>query len=770
MANHPNWSWSLKKLQKHKKMKKTLRIALIVLCSIAAILLIVNVLAGPITKSYVEKHDKELLGRELTVDKLRVNIFGGKLKISDLVLFEDDGITPFVSLEGFETKVRLRDLTQHRLFIKKVLLSGLKVNIEQDRTWFNFNSLVDHFRSDEPKPEKKESSGFGLIFNDINLENSRIRYADLSVGSEFLLRNISLRVPYVDLSNLKSKVGLDLILADSATLHTDLHLSENAEEYFINLKLNGLGIDIIEPYLQQSLAVDSLQGRIDMALSAQGRTEHILDFDLTGDIALSDLSLQDTLGNRLGHIDSIMAQIGRFNLNQNLLDFERVYLTGLSTAYVVNADSTSNFALFTGGKKYEDTTVFEKVIDTIAAEIEHVQERKTLKINVQDLQLANMHLSYEDHTLPDVFKYDISDISLTAKDFNLNADNAVKLQAKLNQTGRLNMIWQGNLHGLENHDLTLMLNNVKFTDFSPYAMQWFGHPLENGTLSFHSQNKITNGALEGINKVQVASPQVGDKLDNVDAPYGKVPLKLGFYLLTDKNNNANLDLPISGNLNDPKFSYRKALLKVLGNLLVKVATSPFRLLASDDDLQFIPFDVLQSDFTASEYAMIDEVVATLYTHPDMGVVLEEKVQYENTVQHLCNMQLQRDYYLYSHPEIDSTGIDFLTNESIRSIKLNDKGLCDFAAQYSEKRKLHSKKDVASVAWAVYHERSEQLVPRLMARRSEQLSHYLHDIKGLSPEQVTVTLIDDSLMRSYDKPSRYELHVVEYEVVEESLND
>ena len=125
------------------------------MCSIAAILLIVNVLAGPIAKSYVEKHDKELLGREVTIDKLRVNIFGGKLKISDLVLFEDDGITPFVSLEGFETKVRLRDLTQHRLFIKKVLLSGLKVNIEQDRTWFNFNSLVDHFRSDEPKPEKR---------------------------------------------------------------------------------------------------------------------------------------------------------------------------------------------------------------------------------------------------------------------------------------------------------------------------------------------------------------------------------------------------------------------------------------------------------------------------------------------------------------------------------------------------------------------------------------------------------------------------------------
>ena len=742
-------------------MKKATKIILIVLGSVIAILLIALLLVSPIAKSYIEKHDKELIGRELTIDKLRINLLAGKVKINELVLYEDDGATPFVSFNRFETKVRLRDLLSHCLYIKKVLLSGLDVNIEQDRTWFNFSSMVDHFSSDDPKPEKKKSSNFGLVFNDITIEKGRISYEDLSIGSDFLLRNISLHVPYIDLSNMKSNVGLDLILADSATLRTDLHLSDNAEEYFINLYLNNLGVDIIEPYLQQSLAVDSLQGRIDFALSAQGRTEHILDFDLTGDIALSDLSLQDTLGNSLGHIDSIMAQIGRFNLNQNLLDFERIYLSGLSTAYIVNADSTTNFDLFTGGRHHQDTTVFEKVIDTIAAEIEHVQERKTLKINVQDLQLANTQLLYEDHTLPDVFHYEVGNINLSSQNFSLQGENAVRLQASLNQVGKLNAQWSGSLHSLDNHNLTLMLSNVKFTDFSPYSIRMFGYPLEDGTLSFNSQNIISNGDLHGINKLQVASPEVGDKMKGIETQYNNIPLKLGFFLLTDKHNNVSLDLPISGNLNDPKFSYRKALLKVLGNLMVKVVTSPFRLLASDNDLQYIPFDVLQPDFTASEYAMIDEVAATLYTHSNLGIVLEERVQYENTIQQLCNMQLQRDFYLSQHPELDSATIDFLTNEAIRAIKLNDNGLRDFAKQYSEKKKLHSKKDVASVAWAVYHEKSEQLLPRLMQRRNEQLMHYLQNIKGLTEEQISVTTIDSTLLKAFEKPSRYELHVVEY---------
>jgi hypothetical protein len=135
------------------------------------------------------------------------------------------------------------------------------------------------------------------------------------------------------------------------------------------------------------------------------------------------------------------------------------------------------------------------------------------------------------------------------------------------------------------------------------------------------------------------------------------------------------------------------------------------------------------------------------------------------VQQLCNLQLQRDYYLSQHPEVDSTGINFLTNANIRSIKLNDKGLCDFAVQYSEKQKLHSKKDVASVAYAMYHERSEQMLPTLIKRRNAQLSRYLKEIKGLPLEQSSVSVMDESLWNDYSKPTRYELHVSLYKDME-----
>ena len=741
-------------------MKKAVKISLIVLGCLLVLLIAAFLLVSPITKWYIEKHDKELIGRELTIGKLWVNVVSGTVKLEDVTLYEDDDKTPFVSFDHFDTRIKVWDLLNNQLWVKHALLSGLRVNIQQNRTWFNFDSMVQHFASDEPE-EPSEPSNFGLIFNDITIEKSYLRYTDLDIGSEFNLHNIAIRIPFVDLSDLKTNVGLDLCLGESATLHTDLRLSENAEQYFIDLSLNNLGIDIIEPYLQQTLAVDSLQGRLDLDFSAQGRTEHILDFDLNGNLALSDLALQDTYGNALGHIDSIQAKIDRFNLSQNLLDVEQLYLSGLDMAYIVNADSTTNFDLFMGSVQHNDTTVFEKAIDTVAAEIDQVQEQKSLRINVEDLQIAHSRLRYEDHTLPETFRYEISDISIHSKQFSLDGNNTVQMQASLNQVGKLHLRWTGSLNGLENHDLTLLLSNVKVADFSPYVIQMFGYPLENGTLSFSSQNKIVNGNLEGINKLQLSSPKVGDKMKHVNATYDKVPLKLGFYLLTDKNNNVSIDLPISGNLNDPKFSYRKAILKVFTNLIVKVVTTPFRLLASDDDIQYITFDPLQPDFSAAEYTMIDDVVSTLYSQPNLSIVMEACINYEETVQQLCNIQLQRDYYLAEHPEVDSTGIDFLTNEAIRSIKLNDKGLCEYAVKYSEKEKLRSKKDVASVAYEVYHEKSEAFIPRLIQRKNALLSNYLLNVNGLKSQQVSVSIIDDTLLKTYDKDSRYELHVVTY---------
>ena len=739
-------------------MKKAVKITLIVIGSIIGLLLVMLLLLSPIAKNYIEKHDQELIGRELSIGKLQVNPFTGVLKINDLTLYEEDGTTPFIHFDGFTTKIKLRELLKHRIWVKRATLSGLDVNVEQDRDWFNFNSLLEQFASDTTSTE---SSGLGLIFNEINIENGTIRYADLSLGSELLLRNIALFVPALDLSEMKTDVGLDLALAEEATLHTDFRLSDNGKKYYINLKLNKLNLEVIEPYLQQNYPVDVMQGWADLDLEAEGLTDHIMDLEMKGSIKLNEVELQDLEEHPLGVIDSVYAEIKRLQLEDKVLDLGTLHLSALKAKYIVEADSTSNFDFLF----QRDTTEIVTELDTISMVEE---EPKSWKISIDDLVLDQAEVLYEDHTLPEVFHYEISDINLTSKRFILDGDNTVHLQAMLNHVGKLFVNWQGSLNGLENHNLTLILSNVQVADFSPYTMQMFGVPLTAGTLSFRSQNVITDGNIKGLNKLQTASLTLGDKIKHFHPTYPKIPLKLGLYLLADRNNNISVDLPVSGNLKDPKFSYRKTLRKVFFNVLTKVSASPFRLMTDEDNnLKYIPFNPLQFDFSPEQYVMIDNVVVTLQSRSDLAIMLEEQVQYDEVVKELCITQLKRDYYLSTHPGLKFSDLNFLASDAINSIKLNDKGLCNYAVQYSKKKRLRSAKDVISVACEVYRDKSEKILPRLMARRNELLTDYLWNVKGLTPEQITVTTIDASLMKSFVKPSRYEMHVFRYEDMEDA---
>ena len=728
-------------------MKKPLKLALIVLGSFLGLLLLIALVAPPIVKSYVLEHDKELVGRELGIHRLRINPLTGGVRIKELTLFEEDGEHPFLNISDFRTRIGLFGLLRNKVKVKRASFSGLKVNIEQNHDWFNYTSLREYHASDDTDTVD-EPSKYEILLNNIQFDQSQLRYADLAVGSEFMLNNISLKIPSINLSSMRTDVGLDLHLGDSTVLHTQVLLTQNASEYIMKLQVDRLGLEVLEPYVKQSYQVDSLKGWADLDLQIKGNADHLLDCDVKGNIIAHNISMKDPQGNPLASIDTVVADIKRFNLTENYLDLKKLHLSGVQANYTIGPDKVANLDLV----MLPDT-------DTLAStDTLETDEKAPLSLIIEDLCLDHANIVYQDQSLAQPFNYEISDVVVTSKNLRLDGNNTVELQASLNQVGKLNAVWKGNLSDLENQDLALNLSNVKFSDFSPYSVQFFGYPLEHGTLSFNSHNVIAQGQLNGVNKLHIASPELGEKVKGVEPRMAKVPLKTGLYMLTDKQQQLRLDVPVKGNLNDPEFSYMDAVMTVLGNLVVKVATSPFRRLDSDGDQQYLGFELTQRDFSAAEYSQLDDIAATLLEKPELEIFFEQRVDHEKTIQELSDLLLKRDYYLSTHPGMEQQTLDLLTNEAIGSIKWNDKGLCAFAEQCGEKNKVRSKKDVASVALAVYGKQAEDLLMMFLQHKNEQLRSYLTERKGLEPERVTVNLPDKESMKEYHKESRYEIRL------------
>jgi hypothetical protein len=92
---------------------------------------------------------------------------------------------------------------------------------------------------------------------------------------------------------------------------------------------------------------------------------------------------------------------------------------------------------------------------------------------------------------------------------------------------------------------------------------------------------------------------------------------LAVALLKDRNGVIDINLPISGSINDPQFSVFAVVLKIIGNLLVKALTAPFALLAGggSDDLSHVAFDAGTARISDSGRSVIDKVAKALAERP-----------------------------------------------------------------------------------------------------------------------------------------------------------
>lgn len=140
-------------------------------------------------------------------------------------------------------------------------------------------------------------------------------------------------------------------------------------------------------------------------------------------------------------------------------------------------------------------------------------------------------------------------------------------------------------------DLKVSAKGVDLPRFTTYSAKYVGYPIKRGKLSLDVEYKIKNRALTASNRVVLNQLTFGDKTNSPDAL--QVPVLLAVALLKDSKGNIDINLPISGSLDDPEFSVGGIVVRVFVNLIVKAVTSPFTLLASafggGEELSYIEF-------------------------------------------------------------------------------------------------------------------------------------------------------------------------------------
>jgi hypothetical protein len=232
-------------------------------------------------------------------------------------------------------------------------------------------------------------------------------------------------------------------------------------------------------------------------------------------------------------------------------------------------------------------------------------------INIQDGSANYADLWIQPHFAVGIQTLNGSILGLSS---NPRSRAKVELKGKVDRYAPVHIWGETNpLAATTYSDIKMNFKGVELTSVTPYSGRFAGYKIEKGKLSVDIDYKVENRQLTAAHKFVIDQLELGDRVESPDAI--KLPIKIAVALLKDRNGVIDVDLPVTGSLDDPQFKIGPLIWKAVVNLLVKVATAPFamlgRLFGGGEQMNYIDFKPGSAVLEPSERDKLGALVKAL---------------------------------------------------------------------------------------------------------------------------------------------------------------
>ena len=248
-----------------------------------------------------------------------------------------------------------------------------------------------------------------------------------------------------------------------------------------------------------------------------------------------------------------------------------------------------------------------------------------IDIKVGVTRLINGRVDFSDHFVRPNYSAALTELNGQVGAFSSGSRDMAQIELKGRAAGTALLDISGQINPTAKPlalDIRARATDLELAPFSPYAGKYAGYAIERGKLSMDVAYKIdADGKLDARNQIVLNQLTFGDKIESKDAT--KLPVLLAVALLKDRNGVIDINLPVSGSVNDPKFSVGGIIVKVIVNLLVKALTAPFALLSGggSDDLSVVEFQPGTATITSIGSGAIDKVAKALTERPALKMTV-----------------------------------------------------------------------------------------------------------------------------------------------------
>ena len=524
---------------------------------------------------------------------------------ADIVMRQPRAKREFLRLASFDLRNGAFDLVARRVALGEIASKGLRLSAVRERDGsIDLDKLVPPATSKpsgapaDATPDKP----FLVELRKAALDDYAIRVEDRTRADPFTWSLEPLSATVENLSTApgaKGNASVKAVVNRKGTLTAAGPFGINPVMARMRVEARALDIAPVQRFIDDKVNVTVTSGllstrgtlRMDVAPGKPLRAGYAGELNLADFATVDKSSQQDLLKWKslfVGGID--------FDLEPLKVGIGEVALADFYSRLIVNADGTLNLQNIlvkqgqAGVSTTAPTTPAQGAPKPATEPATPAPARAAAKepapdpglppnIRIGKITLQGGNVNFSDFFIKPNYSANLTGIGGSVTEMTPEKAADLELRGKVDNSapveiaGRLNPLAKDLLL-----DIKASARDIELPPLTPYSVKYAGYGIEKGKLSVTVKYFIENRKLAAENNIHLDQLTFGEKVESPTAT--KLPVLLAVALLKDRNGVIDIDLPISGSLDDPQFSVGGLIVRVIVNLLTKIITAPFSALAS----------------------------------------------------------------------------------------------------------------------------------------------------------------------------------------------
>jgi len=660
-----------------KRTHKIMKTLLILLSVITVIVAVVIIFISPITKYLVEKYDLKYTGRQITMDWAYVNPFTGYVHFDNLKIYELKSDSIFLSTKGVSANFAMRKLFSKTYEISELILNqphGIIIQIDKD---LNFNDLIELFSPKKVSVKAVAAVHFSIL--KIKIIDGEIYYRERVTPINYFIKKVNIESTGIhwDADTIAATFSF-LSGIGTGGMHGNFTINTKNLDYRLAVVAQKFDLEILEQYLKELTNFGYFNGNIDADLNVKGNFKTAENVTFKGLFAINDFRTGEKPGDNYASFRKLALAIYELSpknhkylfdsvsLNNPYFKYERYdYLDNLTRMFV---SEETKMAIGSPGAKFNLVLEIGNYIKRLSRNF----FRSNYKIN--RLAIYSGDLEFSDYSLSEKFTTHLNPLYVLADSITKNQKMvSVYFKTGIQPYGNATVSLSINPNDSSDFDLNYMLQKLPVAMFNPYLIQYTSFPVDRGTLSVKGTWNVRNGIIKSDNHLVIIDPRLTKREKTKDIKH--LPMRLIMAFVRERGNVIDYEVPISGNLKNPKFHLHDVIVDILGNIFVKPPTTPYRMEVKIIETEIekslsLKWEMRSSSLSKEQERFAERMADFLVENRDATIIVSPQQYSVKEKEYILLYEAKKKYFLSSNSkngtqfsEEDAEAVDKMSNKN-----------------------------------------------------------------------------------------------------------